>query len=218
MSPPIISIVGKSDSGKTTLIEKLVPELKSRGYRVGTIKHDAHSFDIDHPGKDSWRHKQAGAEVSTISSPEQVAVVRSVNTELTLDEITADYLGEMDVVLSEGYKREKKPKIEVLGPDSTDLISETDEVFMIATDGELKHTIPTTGRDDIKTIVDVIEERFIKGQVGVTGVELIVDGRVIPLNAIMQTMVANTVSGVTEALKGVKDPKDIQVRIVKGRR
>ena len=60
-APALVAVVGKSDSGKTTLIEKLVPELIRLGLRVGTIKHDAHSFEIDHPGKDSWRHGQSGA-------------------------------------------------------------------------------------------------------------------------------------------------------------
>ena len=67
--PALVAIVGKSDSGKTTLIEKLVPELVRLGLRVGTVKHDAHSFEIDHPGKDSWRHGQAGAEAYVIASP-----------------------------------------------------------------------------------------------------------------------------------------------------
>ena len=65
--PPIVSIVGKSDSGKTTLLEKLVAAIRSRGYRVGTIKHDTHGFDIDHEGKDSWRHKKAGARTVVLS-------------------------------------------------------------------------------------------------------------------------------------------------------
>jgi molybdopterin-guanine dinucleotide biosynthesis protein B len=81
---PIVSIVGKSDSGKTTLLEKLVAELKSRGFRVGTIKHDAHSFEIDHEGKDSWRHKKAGASVSIISSAEKIGMVLDSDHDHTL--------------------------------------------------------------------------------------------------------------------------------------
>ena len=84
---PIISIVGKSDSGKTTLIEKLVPELTRRGYRVATVKHDIHGFEVDREGKDSWRHKQAGAHTVVISSPQKIALIRDVEKDLTLDEI-----------------------------------------------------------------------------------------------------------------------------------
>jgi molybdopterin-guanine dinucleotide biosynthesis protein B len=84
--PPIVSIVGKSNAGKTTLLERLVPELKARGYRIGTIKH-VHVFEIDHEGKDSWRHKQAGTHTVAISSPKKVALVKDIETEETLNSI-----------------------------------------------------------------------------------------------------------------------------------
>ena len=73
--PPVVSIVGYSGSGKTTLIEKLISALKQRGLRVGTIKHDVHGFEMDRPGKDSWRHKQAGASATIITSPRQIGMV-----------------------------------------------------------------------------------------------------------------------------------------------
>ena len=72
---PIVSIVGKSNSGKTTLIEKLIAELTRRGWRVATIKHNRHGFEIDHEGKDSWRHKQAGAVATVVASPRRIAVI-----------------------------------------------------------------------------------------------------------------------------------------------
>src|SRR3990167_5491047 len=75
---PVVSIVGKSDTGKTTLIEKIIPELTRRGYLVATIKHDVHGFEMDREGKDSWRHKQAGARTTVLSSPWRVAVVADV--------------------------------------------------------------------------------------------------------------------------------------------
>jgi len=80
----VVSVVGKSGSGKTTLIEKLISEAKSRGIKVATIKHDAHSFEIDYPGKDSWRHYHAGAEVVVISSQEKVALIERVNQEKSM--------------------------------------------------------------------------------------------------------------------------------------
>ena len=85
--PALVAIVGKSDSGKTTLIEKVVPELVRLGLRVGTVKHDAHSFEIDHPGKDSWRHGQAGAEAYVIASPERLAFIARLDEELELVDI-----------------------------------------------------------------------------------------------------------------------------------
>ena len=84
---PIVSIVGKSDIGKTTLIEKLLPELTGRGYRVATVKHDVHGFEVDREGKDSWRHKKAGAHTVVISSPQKIALIRDVEKDLTLEEV-----------------------------------------------------------------------------------------------------------------------------------
>ncbi len=86
--PPIVSIVGKSKSGKTTLIEGLVRELKSRGYRAATIKHTPQGMTFDVPDKDSWRHIQAGSEVTLISSPDRVVLIKPVAQALTLDELS----------------------------------------------------------------------------------------------------------------------------------
>ncbi|HUU81381.1 MAG TPA: molybdopterin-guanine dinucleotide biosynthesis protein B, partial [Acidobacteriota bacterium] len=84
---PIVLFVGSSGSGKTTLLEKLIPELTRRGLRVGTIKHDVHGFEMDQPGKDSWRHKHAGALASIISSPHQIGEVMDVDHDHSLDEL-----------------------------------------------------------------------------------------------------------------------------------
>ena len=110
---PIISIVGKSDSGKTTLIEKLLPELTRRGYRVATVKHDVHGFEVDREGKDSWRHKRAGAHSVVISSPNKVALIRDVERDLSLEEIGEKFIQDVDLIISEGYKKDTQPKIEV---------------------------------------------------------------------------------------------------------
>ena len=88
---PIISIVGKSKSGKTTLISKLIPELKKRGYRIGVIKHAFHKFEIDKKGKDSWQHKEAGAETVVVSSPGRVTMVKDSEDE-TLDSLHNKWL------------------------------------------------------------------------------------------------------------------------------
>jgi len=213
--PPIVSIVGKSDSGKTTLLEKLIPELSKRGHVVGTIKHDAHSFDIDHPGKDSWRHTQAGSSVTVISSLSQVAMVRQLSREeLTLDEIAARYMESVDIVLTEGFKRESKPKVEVLAGGDMELISEPRELILIAADNPPDIGVPTVGRDDAGAVADVLEATVLKGKAPV--VELVVDGRPIPLNAIMKAMVTNTVTGLISALKGGENPGLIELRLNQG--
>ena len=116
--PAVLSIVGKSKVGKTTLLEKLIPEIRRRGYRVGTLKHDAHDhFEIDHVGKDTWRHREAGAQTVAISSPSRFALTKATERELDLDSIIAVYFSDEDLVLTEGYKGGSKAKIDLLTID-----------------------------------------------------------------------------------------------------
>jgi molybdopterin-guanine dinucleotide biosynthesis adapter protein len=110
--PPVVAVVGYSGSGKTTLLEKLISELTQRGYAVGTIKHDVHGFEMDKPGKDTWRHKKAGASATIISSPFQIGMVRDVEHDHRPEELMA-LLPDMDIILTEGYKKENLPKLEV---------------------------------------------------------------------------------------------------------
>ncbi|MBF8436415.1 molybdopterin-guanine dinucleotide biosynthesis protein B [Halanaerobiaceae bacterium Z-7014] len=113
---PIISIVGKSDSGKTNFLEVIIPKLKEKGLRVGTIKHDVHGFDIDKPGKDTWRHKQAGADLVLISSPYKISLIKDVDKDSELDELREKYIDDVDLILTEGYKSGDKAKIEIFRP------------------------------------------------------------------------------------------------------
>ena len=114
MKPRVLSIVGRSDSGKTTLMVKLVRRLSRKGYRVGTIKHYRHAFEIDQPGKDSYRHFHAGSVACVIASEGKLALVRRLDKPPRLEGIVADYFRGLDLVLAEGFKRGRQPKIEVL--------------------------------------------------------------------------------------------------------
>ncbi len=112
-SVPVISVVGWANSGKTTFLEKLVTELKQRGCRVGVIKHHHHgTFEMDQPGKDTWRMARAGAVCTAISGPGKVGLVLETETEMRPGEIVALMPG-VDIVITEGYKRESFPQIEV---------------------------------------------------------------------------------------------------------
>jgi molybdopterin-guanine dinucleotide biosynthesis protein MobB len=102
---PIVSIVGYSGSGKTTLVEKMIPELKRRGWRVATIKHNRHGFEIDHEGKDSWRHRRAGADMTVLASPGKVAVMADTEGDLSLEELGDRFIRGVDVILTEGFKK-----------------------------------------------------------------------------------------------------------------
>ena len=108
-----IVITGEVGTGKTTLLEKVIARLKERGYRVGAIKHDAHRFDIDHPGKDSHRLASAGADTTLIFSPQKLALVKKHAAPPPLTELLATYFADVDIVLTEGLKKGSLPKIEL---------------------------------------------------------------------------------------------------------
>jgi molybdopterin-guanine dinucleotide biosynthesis protein MobB len=162
--PPIISIVGESKSGKTTLIEKLIAELKSRGYRVATIKHSVHRLSFDKSGKDSWRHIQAGSDATAIASPQQIVLIKTVTEEPDLNEM-ARLLGEdYDIILAEGFKQSNAPKLEVhrkaVGPP----LSRISNVIAIATDEPLETRARQFSLQDIKGLADFLETNFIKSK------------------------------------------------------
>ena len=159
---PVVSLVGRSNCGKTTYLEKLIRELKSRGYRVGTIKHDVHGFEMDKPGKDTWRHSQAGADVVCISSPAKMAMIKKVNQEMLLDEVIA-CITDVDIIFTEGYKRESKRKIEVFRAAVCDspLCSKA-ELFAVASDTVLHDDIPHFPLDDAKEMADFLAQSLLQ--------------------------------------------------------
>jgi molybdopterin-guanine dinucleotide biosynthesis protein B len=163
MSIPVVCIIGRSGSGKTTLMEKLIPELKRRGYRVGTVKHHSHAgFDIDKPGKDSWRHAQAGRDHVVVAAPDKIASYRSVEKELTLDEIVSE-IKDVDIVLVEGYKQAGKPSIEIIrGELGIEPIGKKEQLFAIAANITLTASVPVYDLNDAQRIVDLIEEEFLQ--------------------------------------------------------
>ena len=160
--PQVICIVGRSQSGKTTLIEKLIPVLRNKGYRIGTIKHSHHIFDFDKSGKDSWRHKDAGAEAVIIASPGKIAMVKN-DHQGTLDSLV-DYFGDLDLVITEGYKGARKPKIEVVRAARHDdvLLRKDDYLVAVVTDADLKIEQPVFGLDDIDNLADFIAGKYLK--------------------------------------------------------
>jgi len=161
--PPVVSIVGRSKSGKTTLVERLVAEMKKRGYRIGTIKHDVHGFEIDHRGKDSYRHFHAGADATVISGPNKIAAVKRTKSELEIDEIISSFLNDVDIVLTEGYKSRDKPKIEVIRSPvgMRPLCKPSDNLIAIATDADIDIGVPRFHIDDVAGIADFLVKRFL---------------------------------------------------------
>ena len=160
-APPFVSIVGRSGSGKTTLVEKLIPELKKHGLRVGTIKHHLRDFEVDYPGKDSWRHKRAGAEKTIISSPYRVGVVMDVDHDHTFEELII-FLSGVDIVISEGYKGGDRPKVEIYRPEVHDkpLCLEDQNLIAIMTDTDLDLGVPRFALNDVRGLTDFLINYF----------------------------------------------------------
>ena len=159
--PPIAILAGHSGSGKTTFLENLIPELKRRGLKVGTIKHDVHGFEMDKPGKDSWRHKQAGASVTVISSPYQIGMIRDVNHDHQPDELLALFPG-VDIILLEGFKRANKPKLEIFRADmQTEPLCTTDEnLLALITDADVDVGVPRFATDAAHRVAEFLIQRF----------------------------------------------------------
>lgn len=155
---PVVSVVGLSGVGKTTALERIIGELKRRGRRVGTVKHDTHGFEVDRPGKDSWRHAQAGSDVVVISGPRKLALIRQLSEELPLDDVVG-LMPDVDIVITEGYKEGDKPKIEVTrAARGKKLLCEADELIALMTDYPVDMPVPQFALDDAGGVVDLLEE------------------------------------------------------------
>ncbi len=163
---PVVSIVGRSNTGKTTLIEKMIRELTARGYRVATIKHNLHGFDIDHPGKDSWRHREAGARLTVLASPKKVALIRDVVRDYTIDEIRSRYVEDADIIIVEGYKENDFPKIEVFRSSLGHKLlgGKKGKLLAVASDRPLGVDVPCLDINDARGIVDLVEMRYLKAK------------------------------------------------------
>lgn len=162
-SLPLFGVAGWSNSGKTTLIEKLTRHFADEGLRVATIKHTHHKFDIDTPGSDTARHRAAGAAETAIVSGSRVAVIEEIDTagEPSLETI-ASRLNPSDIILVEGYKAAKIPKIEVrrAAVASEKLLANSDPlVLAVAADYEVDaHGKPVFDLNDIDSIAALIEK------------------------------------------------------------
>jgi molybdopterin-guanine dinucleotide biosynthesis adapter protein len=154
----VLGLVGWSGSGKTTLIIKLIPELKRRGLKVATLKHAHHQFDVDKPGKDSYEHRQAGASEVIVSSAVRWAHMHEVGDgkEATLAELL-QRLSPCDLVLVEGFKTDRHPKMEVFRADNqkAPLYPDDDRIVAVATDQRLSDiAVPVVDLNNVAAVAD----------------------------------------------------------------
>ena len=164
MRLPVVCFVGRKNSGKTTLMEKVIVGLTTAGFRVAAVKHDAHRFEIDHPGKDSYRFKAAGADTTVISSPEMTAVVLRQREEMPLESILSRFVSGVDIVLAEGYKASPFPKIEVHRKATGEPLIHPapDGLIAVATDERVDTAVPQLDIHDSGFLVELIREKYLR--------------------------------------------------------
>lgn len=154
---PLVSFVGYSNSGKTTLLTALVRELKQRNYRVAVIKHDVHGFTLDQPGKDTWRHAEAGADIVCIGSPHGLAMFERVEQELPLERI-AERITNVDLILTEGFKQASAPKVEVFRQAAGNKpLGQSPELLAVVSDTPLYKDIRHFSFEEVGLIADLLE-------------------------------------------------------------
>jgi len=160
---PIVAFVGKSGSGKTTLLVQVVQELKARGYRVAVIKHhhrEGELFDV--PGKDSYRYAEAGADHVVLAGPKTIMHRRRVDHDLSLDEVAA-VLGDVDLIIVEGYKRAQAPKIEVNRRENSEgLIFGAEDLVAVVSDQRFDVPVPQFELQDVQGVVGLLEDMFLR--------------------------------------------------------
>jgi molybdopterin-guanine dinucleotide biosynthesis protein MobB len=207
---PVVSIVGQGKSGKTTLIEKLIPEFKSRGYRVATVKHTHQDIELDTPGKDSWRYTRAGSDAVFLSTPKNFALIEHVEQDASIKDIVHLISADCDILLVEGFHDAHVPKIEVHRKETgKELRCKPEELRAIATDEKLSVELPQFKLDDASGIADFIESKIVGKRNDET--TLFVNGEPITLNRFAQDIVGGAVLGMVSTLKGVSEVKSIEV-------
>jgi molybdopterin-guanine dinucleotide biosynthesis protein B len=160
----VLLIVGRKKSGKTTLIEKLISGLKSRGYRVGSLKHTAHGHVLDREGTDSFRHARAGAETTLIISPGRMAIFSESLENRDLADVLDFLFADCDLTIGEGFKRSGFPKIEILetGKYDSPISGPDDNLLAVVSEKDPGLTVPHFGIDQVDSIIEFIEARFLK--------------------------------------------------------
>ncbi len=158
---PVVSFVGRSNTGKTSLLEIVIREMTNRGYRVAAIKHSHHDFQMDRPGKDTWRLAAAGSQAVAISSPTQMALVARPETELSLSDIQLRIGAGMDVILAEGYKQSGVAKVRVVrDPASDDGLADLSDVLLTVSPEYADDGRPCFRADDVAAIIEILLDRI----------------------------------------------------------
>lgn len=209
---PVVSIVGKTGSGKTQLIEKLIPEFKRRGYRVATVKHSPAGMEVDKPGKDSWRFAEAGSDAVVVSSPDKLACIKTVDHDSSIEEIWHLIGNDFDLVLLEGFKKGKAPKIEVHRKETGEnLVCPVELLSAIVTDEVLDSNVPQFPLSDTQAVADFIEKKFVSEDKSDTS--LFINGKQIFIKPFVKDIIAKALLAMVSTLKGVGEIRNLDISI-----
>jgi molybdopterin-guanine dinucleotide biosynthesis adapter protein len=212
----IISVVGYSNSGKTRLLEQIIPILKIKGYTVGIIKHTLHKFPLDQPGKDTYKFRQAGAEGVILIGSGQIGYLGSLEEKdlMNLDRIAESFLPDRDVIFTEGFKKGDKPKIAVLTKGQEEQLLKEIEgpIVAIIGDSQVRPEIPHFQPDDFAGLAQMMVDRLLKDRTN-PSIRVLLDGKGIPLNGFVQNMARSGILGLLSPLKGFKEFQTLEIKI-----
>ena len=207
--PPVISIVGRARSGKTTLVEQLISELKSRGFHVASLKH-AQEIHFE-AGKDSERHLAAGSQVVGLVSGKRLVVLRPVESETDLQEIARHLGAELDVIIAEGFKQGSTPKILVNRAELGEPPANLRKVVAVAGDSANGYAVRRFELNDVTAIADFIQQSYILPQSERFSVH--VNGKPLPLIMFPREIMAGVILGMLKSLKGVGPVRYVEIRL-----
>ena len=208
---PIISIVGRSDSGKTTLLEGLIADLKQRGYKVAVMKHSAEDVELDTVNKDTWRFTQAGSEISAISSGHNLAVFKHLTHDFGPQELSQFISCDFDLLLTEGFKQSSYPKIEIHRQEQgSDLVSPPQQLLAVVTDEPLQVDVPQFSKDEVQKIGDLIEKTALARH---DDIDLLVNDAYIPLDSSSKNLLTRTLVAMVSSLKGIRGIKSLRISL-----
>ncbi len=210
---PILCIVGKSSSGKTTLLADLIPELKAIGFKVAVVKHVPHGSDVDVHGKDSWRFLKAGGVHALVSGPGQIAHFSSAEGDASLRDFIP-MVWDCDILLAEGYKESIYPKIEVVRKDfGLDLLADKNQIVAVVSEAEIPVSVPRFRPSETAALAEFIAETYILPAREETETVLSINGVQVPLKPFAQRFFARAILGMADSLKGIDSLESLSIHI-----